>query len=67
MAYMVLLSLLLSAAALPIAAAVCFGIAALARRLGYRPAAERLTAKDRRWLTEQGTSSPTDSRPPDTD
>ena len=50
---MVLLSLLLSALALPVAAALCFGVRAIARRLGYRSPAERLTARDRRWLARQ--------------
>ena len=50
---MVLLSLLLTALVMPIAAALCFAVQAIARRLGFGPAAERVTAADRRWLARQ--------------
>ena len=48
-----LLSLLLTALVMPVAAALCFGVQAVARRLGHGPSAERITAADRRWLARQ--------------
>jgi hypothetical protein len=51
--HMVLLSLLLSAVAVPVATALCFGFAALVRRFGYRSPDERVTTKDERWLSRQ--------------
>lgn len=50
---MVLMSLLWTALMLPVAGAVCFGVQAVARKLGHGPAAERVTAADRRWLADQ--------------
>lgn len=46
-------TLLLTAAVMPVSAAVCFGVQAVARRLGHGPSAERITAADRRWLAAQ--------------
>lgn len=48
-----LISLLWTAVMLPVAGAVCFGVQALARKVGHGPAAERVTAADRRWLADQ--------------
>lgn len=53
-----LLSLFLTALVMPLAAALCFAAQALARRLGFGPSRERLTAQDRRWLAAQHVDLP---------
>jgi hypothetical protein len=55
---MVLSSLHLTAAVMPVSAAVCSGVQAVARRLLFGPSAERITAADRRWLAGQRTDLP---------
>ena len=55
-----LLSLGVSAVAVPVAAGICFAVAKLGKMLGYRSSRDRLSAADLRWLAPH--SGPDSSR-----